>query len=248
YLVQHQITAHQVELHELLARLLPTTVGGTTERAFEQVESALASLVRQRVRLTAVGLPLFLWFSTRLFGGLRAALNEVFDTDERRPWPVAKLLDLVMVLCTGALLVLGALVATWEARNAGSVSRSFLLDWLWRFSLETTSFALGVALFFVIFKLLPSRRIHWRTALVAATRSRGRRPRCAAPSPRRKSATTSWTMTPPHGGSSSEWPSCSARTMPCSSRQVPRRIRPEWDCWPGPAPSCYSRPTPISCT
>jgi len=125
-------------------------------------------VVRQRVRLTAVGLPLFLWFSTRLFGGLRAALNEVFDTDERRSWPVAKLLDLAMVLCTGALLVLGALVATWEARNAGSVSRSFAIDWLWRFSLEMISFALGVALFFVIFKFLPSRRIVWRTALVAA--------------------------------------------------------------------------------
>lgn len=168
YLVQHQITANQVDLHELLARLLPTTIGGTTDTAFEQVERALASVVRQRVRLTAVGLPLFLWFSTRLFSGLRAALNEVFDTDERRPWPVAKLLDLAMVLCTGALLVLGALVAAWEARNAGSVTHSFLLDWLWRFGLETMAFALGVALFFVIFKLLPSRRIRWQTALVAA--------------------------------------------------------------------------------
>src|SRR6267143_1750257 len=168
YLVQHQVTTQQVELHELLARLLPSTAGGVPDNAFMQVESALASVVRQRVRLTAVGLPLFLWFSTRLFGGLRAALNEVFDTDERRSWPVAKLLDLAMVLCTGTLLVLGALVATWEARNAGSVSRSFAIDWLWRLSLELTSFALGVALFFVIFKFLPSRRIVWRTALVAA--------------------------------------------------------------------------------
>src|SRR5213078_3613240 len=66
------------------------------------------------------------------------------------------------------VLVLGTLVATWEARNTGSVSRSFAIEWLWRFSLELTSFALGVALFFVVFKLLPSRRIVWRTALVAA--------------------------------------------------------------------------------
>src|SRR6266581_3878701 len=130
------------ELHELLARLLPSTAGGVPDRAFTLVESALASVVRQRVRLTAVGLPLFLWFSTRLFGGLRAALNEVFDTDERRSWPIAKLLDLAMVFGTGTLLVLGALVATWEARNAGSVSRSFAVDWLWRLSLELTSFAL----------------------------------------------------------------------------------------------------------
>ena len=168
YLVQHQITTQQMELHELLARLLPTAVGGVADKAFAQVESALAGVVRHRVRLTAVGLPLFLWFSTRLFGGLRAALNEVFDTDERRPWPVAKLLDLAMVLCTGTLLVLGALVATWEARSAGSVSHSFALNWLWRVSCEITAFGLGVLLFFVIFKFLPSRRIYWRTAFVAA--------------------------------------------------------------------------------
>jgi membrane protein len=168
YLVQHQITAQQVALHELLSRFLPTVSGGTPDAAFGQIEGALGAVVRQRGRLTAVGLPLFLWFSTRLFGGLRAALNEVFDTDERRPWPVAKLLDLGMVLGTGALLVLSGVLAAWEARHAGSVSRSFLLAWVWRFGLETIAFALGVLLFLLIFKLLPSRRIHWRTALVAA--------------------------------------------------------------------------------
>jgi len=154
-LVQHQVTTQQVDLHELLARFLPTTPGGSTDRAFQAVESTLSGIVRHRGRLTAFGLPLFVWFSSRLFGGVRAALNEVFDTDERRPWPVAKLLDLAMVLGAGALLVFMS-------------SSSFALDWLWRFSLETAAFAAGVLLFFGIFKLLPSRRIHWRTALVAA--------------------------------------------------------------------------------
>src|SRR5438876_153706 len=122
----------------------------------------------RRGRLTLVGLPLFLWFSTRLFGGLRAALNEVFDTDEIRPWPIAKLIDLTMVFATGAVLVANALVAAYEARNAGVMSGSFALDWFWRFSMETVAFALGVLLFFLIFKILPSRRIQWQTALVAA--------------------------------------------------------------------------------
>src|SRR5204863_6883133 len=105
YLMQHQVATQQVELHELLARLLPSTAGGVPDKAFTQVESALASVLRQRVRLTAVGLPLFLWFSTRLFGGLRAALNEVSDADERRSWPAGKRLDLAMVRCTGGLLL-----------------------------------------------------------------------------------------------------------------------------------------------
>lgn len=168
YLVQHQITTQQVDLHELLARFLPTARSGATDRAFQQVEHALAAVVRHRGRLTAVGLPLFLWFSTRLFGGLRAALNEVFDTDERRPWPLAKLLDLAMVLATGALLVASGLLAAWEARTMRTLGGGFALNWAWRLSMEIVAFALGVALFFVIFKFLPSRRIAWRTALVAA--------------------------------------------------------------------------------
>ncbi|PYP31223.1 MAG: hypothetical protein DMD47_07835 [Gemmatimonadetes bacterium] len=168
YLVQHQVTTHQVQLHELLARFLPSGASGGGVGAFEQVESALASIVRHRGRLTLVGLPLFLWFSTRLFGGLRAALNEVFDTDEIRSWPVAKLIDLTMVFVTGAVLVANALLAAYEARNAGVVSGSFALDWFWRFSMETVAFALGILLFFLIFKILPSRRIQWQTALVAA--------------------------------------------------------------------------------
>ena len=168
YLVQHQVTTQQVDLHELLARFLPTPPGLATDRVFAQVEGALDSVIQHRSRLTAVGLPLFLWFSTRLFGGLRRALNEVFDTDERRSWPVAKLLDLAMVFCTGGLVVLSGLITAWEARDATLMSRSFVLDWLWRFGLEIVAFALGVLLFFLIFKFVPSRRIVWRTALVAA--------------------------------------------------------------------------------
>ena len=153
YLVQHQITTHQVDVHELLQRFLPATM------AFGRVEEALGQVVAQRARLTVFAVPLFLWFSTRLFGGLRAALNEVFDTDERRPWAVAKLLDLTMVLVTGSLLVANALLSA-----IGGGKDAFL----WRFGSELGALAFGTGLFYVIFKFLPSRRIYWRTGLVAS--------------------------------------------------------------------------------
>lgn len=146
YLAQHQIASQQVNVHDLLQRFLPDDA-----RAFATVENALAALVAARGRLTLIGVPLFLWFSTRLFGGLRAALNEVFDTDERRPWPLAKLIDLAMVLVTGALLVANAYLTT----VGGLVAYVFALG-------------LGTSLFFFIFKFLPSRRIYWRTGLVAS--------------------------------------------------------------------------------
>jgi membrane protein len=168
YLVQHQITTHQVSLHELIARFVPTTATGAEGAAFEAVERALSAVLQRRGSLTLVGLPLFLWFSTRLFGGMRAALNEVFDTEENRPWLVAKALDLLMVIAAGVFLVANALLSAYEASNAELVSHSFFISWLWGLSLETLAFSLGIAMFFLVFKLLPSRRIVWRTALVAA--------------------------------------------------------------------------------
>lgn len=168
YLVHHQITTHPVSLHELLVRFIPTGSDGSESGAFEAVERVLASELGRRGSLTAVGLPLFLWFSTRLFGGLRAALNEVFDTDESRPVLVAKLLDLLLVCVTGVFLIANGVLSAYQARNAPVIGENFLVSWVWRLSVEMIAFGLGIGMFFVVFKLLPSRRIDWRTAVVAA--------------------------------------------------------------------------------
>ena len=134
------------------------------------MERILEQVVASRGQLTLVGLPLFVYTSTRLFGGLRAALNEVFDTEERRSWQVGKLIDLVFVVLTGTLMLVSALLPALEARTTGAIHESggFLLEWAYRLSLEIVAFAFSVALFLAVFKVLPSRRIAWRTAVVAA--------------------------------------------------------------------------------
>jgi membrane protein len=166
-LVQHQLTTQQLDLAELLNRFMPTA-GGVGGDAVRQVEDALAGVVRSRGQMTLIGVPTFLFFSTRLFGGLRAALNDVFDTDEKRPWPLAKLYDLGLVLITGVLLLSSALLPALEARTAAQMSEGFLVEWGYRLSLEIVAFAFSTVLFLCVFKILPSRRITWRTALVAA--------------------------------------------------------------------------------
>ena len=166
-LVQHQLTTQQLDLTELLGRVMPAG-GGAGGDAVRQVEDVLAGVVKSRGQLTLIGLPLFLYFSTRLFGGLRAALNDVFDTDEKRPWPLAKLYDLGLVLLTGVLLLSSALLPAVEARTSAQFSGSFLVEWGYRLSLEIVAFAFSTLLFLCVFKILPARRIAWRTALVAA--------------------------------------------------------------------------------
>jgi len=166
-LVQHQLTTQQLDLAELLRRFMPTA-GGVEGDAVRQVEDVLAGVVRSRGQMTLIGLPLFLYFSTRLFGGLRAALNDVFDTDEKRPWPLAKLYDLGLVLITGVLLLSSALLPALEARTSAQLSGGFLVEWIYRLSLEILAFSFSTVLFLCVFKILPSRRIAWRTAVVAA--------------------------------------------------------------------------------
>lgn len=168
-LVQHQITTQQMDLEELLRRFMPT-IRGPSDAAVRNVERILEQVVASRGQLTLVGLPLFVYTSTRLFGGLRAALNEVFDTEERRSWQVGKLIDLAFVLLTGTLMLLSALLPALEARTIGAMHESggFLLEWMYRLSLEIVAFGFSVVLFLAVFKVLPSRRIGWRTAMVAA--------------------------------------------------------------------------------
>ncbi|HUL50384.1 MAG TPA: YihY/virulence factor BrkB family protein [Gemmatimonadales bacterium] len=168
YLVQHQITTQQVSVHELLSHFLPTGGDGRAG-GFDAIERELVDIVRRRGRLTLYGIPLFLWFSTRFFDSLRVALNEVFDTDENRRWYLIKLLDVFMVCLAAVFLVASGLLSAFEARQTPTVSRVFVVHWVWSLSVEVVAFGLGIAVFYVVFKLLPSRRINWRTALVAAT-------------------------------------------------------------------------------
>jgi len=150
HLAQYQLVIHQLDIHELLQRFLPESSGGANG-TFGFIERALGDLISRRGHLTLLAAPLFLWFSTRMFGGLRAALNEVFDTEENRPWPVAKLMDLAMVFVAGALFLANAFAST-----AGGVTGQFM------------PLIFSTLLFYVIFKFLPSRRIYWRTGLVAS--------------------------------------------------------------------------------
>lgn len=156
----HVVTTRDIDIHALIASFLPATGD------FRGLEALMTGIAAHRGRLTLVGAILFLWFSTRLFGGLRAALNEVFDTDESRSWPLGKLLDLGMVLTTGAMISANAWFSVFGARADDDLVG--VLRLVWHVVLQAATVAFSTALFVVVYKVAPSRRIRWRTALVAA--------------------------------------------------------------------------------
>jgi len=133
--------------------------GGGTSESVRRLEDIVGGVITSRTQLSLYGLPVFLWFATRLFAGARSALNEVFDTQESRSFLIGKAIDLVMVLVSLALIVANA-VLTVSFADA---------PWVGRFVSELSTFAVGLFLFFLVYIVLPSRPIRWDTAVVAAT-------------------------------------------------------------------------------
>jgi len=129
-----------------------------TDGPFGTVASALEALVQQRGRLSIYGAPFFVWFSWRLFGSIRAALNDVFDTEETRSWLTGKAVDLGLGL-TAAVLILTNTAITVSVLRA---------PWAGRFFAGLLAYVAVTVLFYIVYTVAPSRKMAWDTALLAS--------------------------------------------------------------------------------
>jgi membrane protein len=139
-----------------------------------QLTELLRSIIDKASGLFTVGTLVFAWLATRLIGTLRTVLREIFDIDQERSIVAGKIFDLQMVFVTGTLLAANiAITATavifarrgLDYINLPRVEESFAMGMI----LRTLSFLTIWSMFVLIYRFLPIRRIHWRTALIAAT-------------------------------------------------------------------------------
>jgi membrane protein len=136
--------------------LLPNAGAGDTP--FTAVAAALEELADNRAVLTIWGVPFFVWFSWRLFGSIRAALNDVFDTEETRPWLAGKAVDLALGALSAVLILTNTLITVVVLRE----------PWAGRFVAGLLAYVAVTGLFYAVYVVAPSRPMRWDTALVAA--------------------------------------------------------------------------------
>jgi membrane protein len=149
--------AHPVEdVHTLLGRFLPVAPGDTNPLTV--MDDVVGVVVQSRTQLTIWGVPFFIWFSWRLFGSVRAALNDVFDTEETRGLLRGKGIDVALAVAAAILLVANTVMTLIVVRS----------PWLGRFLAGLSAYGFAMLLFFVIYTVAPSRKVRWDTALVAA--------------------------------------------------------------------------------
>ena len=136
--------------------VMPESGGGTTPLA--AIAAGFEELADSRGVLTAYGAPLFVWFSWRLFGSIRAALNEVFDTEETRSWLTGKAVDLMLGVVSAVLIIANTLITVFVLRA----------PWAGRFVAGLLAYLAVAGLFYCVYVVAPSRKMPWDTALVAA--------------------------------------------------------------------------------
>ncbi len=155
-----------------LGRLLP--VGVDNGRSF--LDPILRDVVRTRGRVGLFSAAAFVWFSTRLFGTLRSVLQRVFALGQGRGIVVGKLYDVGYTLVSSGLVVgyltLSAYLAIMGERGT-AIMHDMGVDATTMGNLEyflgrLLAFSVVVAIFYSIYKFIPSGRVPWRQAFVAS--------------------------------------------------------------------------------
>ena len=147
---------------------------------FSTIEQILARLTEVGSSLSLLALPAFLWFSTRLFAGIRTSLNGIYDAWVRpkrihplKRFLLGKLRDLGMVIVVLVLFLANTALTTGygllreasaSSGTVGAMIQTFE-GWLG----EVLGLGFLVALFFVLYRYASLRRVRWQGALVAST-------------------------------------------------------------------------------
>ena len=171
-----------VDAATLFHRFFPPHVSTPGQDPFGAIEGLLVRVSENRGQISLYAVPAFVWFSTRLFAGIRTSLNEIYDISARPAPPRNFLLNLLYdkmrdagkVIATVVLFLANTLLTTGlallQARGAARVPElAFFLSSLGRLLAELLAIGFSVSLFYLTYAHASSRRLPWRTVLLAAT-------------------------------------------------------------------------------
>lgn len=148
-----------------LGRLLP--------QASPRMTAIIVNLVKDRQIVGLVGFVGLIWAAMRLFGSIRTVLNKTLEIISHHSYLREKLHDLIYVLISGILFFLSIILSAFFGllkTIPGKLGLPPLLDlrwWGWSAGM-LVAYLFSVLMFFVLFRVLPSRKPPSRAALLSA--------------------------------------------------------------------------------
>jgi membrane protein len=130
----------------------------------------LTDVIQNRQIVGILGFAGLLWFSTWVFSSLRIALNIVFRVKKSRGMLRGLGIDLLMILLAGILLLVSMILSsavTFLQNYQGRIPVALgpTIQWILKYLLP---FFFTDCMFFLIYKIIPDKRVHFKSALQAA--------------------------------------------------------------------------------
>lgn len=130
----------------------------------------LIDVIQNRQIVGILGFVSLLWFSTFVFGSLRIALNIVFRVEKSGGILRGIGIDLLMIYLAGTLLLVSMILSsavTFLQSYQGQISVAIgpTIQWILKYLLP---FFLTVGMFFLIYKIIPNKKVHFKSSLQAA--------------------------------------------------------------------------------
>ena len=127
-------------------------------------------LIESRQIVGILGFVGLLWFSTWVFGSLRIVLNIVFRVEKSQGMLQGIGVDLLMILLAGIFLLVSMILTSVVAFLQGyqgqiPVAIGPTIQWILKYLLP---FFFTYCMFFLIYKIIPNKRVHFKSALQAA--------------------------------------------------------------------------------
>ncbi len=135
-----------------------------------RIMNGLLKIIRDRRIVGVLGIGGLIWASTWVFASLRTALDIIFQVKEGRGIVRGKGIDLLMVVLAGTFLLISMVITSVITLVKGYQFSPFLeLRPIIRLILKyVIPFLFTFWLGFLIYKIIPDKKIHFKTALQAA--------------------------------------------------------------------------------
>ena len=130
----------------------------------------LTDVIQNRQIVGILGFVSLLWFSTCVFGSLRVALNIVFRVEKSGGILRGIGIDLLMIYLAGILLLVSMILSSvvvflqgYQGQIPVAIGPTIL--WILKYLLP---FFFTYCMFFLIYKIIPNKEVHFKSALQAA--------------------------------------------------------------------------------
>jgi len=135
-----------------------------------QIMKSILRIIKDRKIVGILGIGGLIWSSTWVFSSLRTGLNIVFQVKQGRSILRGKAIDLLMILLAGIFLLISMIFTSVITVVQGYHFDLFLnLVSIVRFIIKyLIPFFFTFWMCFLIYKIIPNKKIHFKTALQAA--------------------------------------------------------------------------------